>query len=509
MVQTLILASAVYSASACGEYESCFGPASSDWPRELPYGIETRCCTKNRVDDLTRTDSCGIGFLRNGHYWNGACCSDTGTCATPPAPPPVPPFPPPTPGAENHWAVIVAGSNTYSNYRHQADACHAYQIYKAKGVPEHQIILMAYDDIAHSSSNPFPGKIYNKPDPNGAGVDVYAGCNIDYKGSAVTPATFKDVLLGKGSGKILGSDEKSHVHIAFFDHGAPGLIAFPKGEMHKKDLQSILQQMSDDKKFKKLVFYLETCESGSMFEDMNISSVYALSAANPSESSWGTYCGSDARVNGKNVGSCLGDLFSVNWMEDSDAKDTTKEDLQTQFSTVKQLTTKSQVMQWGDLSFTDHFMSEFIGGLEPKTVRQASEAKTNSVSARQVDMYQAYHNYLSAESSEERLKAGEQMTKVLAEQLEVEKAYENFLAIVYPNEMQRVAARNGRAKPDNMECEMASHTAFVMHGKFDANSGFAMQFHQYAVNVCADETVANIDIASVVAHACGAPTITV
>lgn len=28
--------------------------------------------------------------------------------------------------AADHWAVIVAGSNGFWNYRHQADACHAY-----------------------------------------------------------------------------------------------------------------------------------------------------------------------------------------------------------------------------------------------------------------------------------------------------------------------------------------------------------------------------------------------
>jgi legumain len=28
--------------------------------------------------------------------------------------------------ATDHWAVIVAGSNGFWNYRHQADACHAY-----------------------------------------------------------------------------------------------------------------------------------------------------------------------------------------------------------------------------------------------------------------------------------------------------------------------------------------------------------------------------------------------
>jgi len=287
----------------------------------------------------------------------------------------------------------------------------------------------------------------------------------------------------------------------FFDHGASGLIAFPNGELHKKDLQSTLQQMADDKKFKKLVFYLETCESGSMFVGMDIPNVYALSAVNPTESSWGTYCGSDAKVNGKSIGSCLGDLFSVNWMEDTDAQDTTKEDLQTQFTSVKTLTTKSEVMQWGDLSFTDDVVSEYVGGLTPSTVPLSKEPK-QSVSARQIDLFQSYHNYVSAEASTDRLEAGEKMLRVLDEQMEVEKAYEQFLALVYAEEHQRDAARTASAQPDNMDCEMAAHTAFVQHGKFDANSGFAMQFHQYVVNVCADDSTANMNIAAVVAQAC-------
>merc|ERR1712151_1278490 len=98
--------------------------------------------------------------------------------------------------------------------------------------------------------------------------------------------------------------------------------------------------------YKKLSFYLETCESGSMFQGMTTPGVYALSASNPSESSWGTYCGSDAKVDGKSINSCLGDLFSVSWMEDSDIKDLTGETLDAQFSVVKTKTTKSAVMQW-------------------------------------------------------------------------------------------------------------------------------------------------------------------
>jgi len=49
-----------------------------------------------------------------------------------------------------------------------------------------------------------------------------------------------------------------------------------------------------------------------------------LSASSPSESSWGCYCNPDDVIAGKHIGSCLGDLFSVSWMEHSDATDLTK-----------------------------------------------------------------------------------------------------------------------------------------------------------------------------------------
>lgn len=90
-------------------------------------------------------------------------------------------------------------------------------------------------------------------------------------------------------------------------------------------------------------------------------SIYALSAAGTDESSWGTYCAPDDVVNGHHVGSCLGDLFSVSWMEDTDSNDIYSETLDVQFKKVKVTTSKSQVMQWGDLGFKEKVLGEFIG----------------------------------------------------------------------------------------------------------------------------------------------------
>ena len=63
-----------------------------------------------------------------------------------------------------NWAVLVAGSNGFYNYRHQADICHAYQVLVKGGIPASNIIVFSYDDVAGSSQNPLKGKLINQPD---------------------------------------------------------------------------------------------------------------------------------------------------------------------------------------------------------------------------------------------------------------------------------------------------------------------------------------------------------
>ena len=110
-------------------------------------------------------------------------------------------------------------------------------------MPAEQIIVFAYDDIAHNIRNRIKGKIFNKPS-TGMGVDVYKGCEIDYSKRDVKPKIFKAVMEGNAAAieamyrkegrldeidaiKVLKSTKTSHVFVNFVDHGAPGLIAFP------------------------------------------------------------------------------------------------------------------------------------------------------------------------------------------------------------------------------------------------------------------------------------------
>lgn len=92
--------------------------------------------------------------------------------------------------AKIEYAVLVAGSSGYQNYRHQSDICHAYHVLTNGGVHPDNIVVMMADDIANNSENPYPGQIFNHPD----GQDVYAGVQIDYRGNDVTPENFLAVL---------------------------------------------------------------------------------------------------------------------------------------------------------------------------------------------------------------------------------------------------------------------------------------------------------------------------
>ena len=99
--------------------------------------------------------------------------------------------------ADDHWAVIVAGSKDYENYRHHADIYHAWHIMRSNGIPEDNIILFAYDNIAFDPNNPFPGQIFNRPSPGSPGVDVKHNVTIDYLGNDVTLSALNLTLRGQ------------------------------------------------------------------------------------------------------------------------------------------------------------------------------------------------------------------------------------------------------------------------------------------------------------------------
>ena len=64
------------------------------------------------------------------------------------------------------------------------------------------------------------------------------------------------------------------------------------------------------------MFYLEACESGSMFEGLLPSNIniYVTTASNATEDSWAEYCPDYGAPSAFDT--CLGDLYSISWLED-------------------------------------------------------------------------------------------------------------------------------------------------------------------------------------------------
>ncbi|KAL3721910.1 hypothetical protein ACJRO7_034282 [Eucalyptus globulus] len=296
------------------------------------------------------------------------------------------------------WAVLVAGSNGYGNYRHQADVCHAYQILKANGLKDENIIVFMYDDIAENEHNPTKGIIINKPN----GPDVYQGVPKDYTSVETTAANLYAVLIGNkaalsgGSGKVLNSGPNDHVFFYYSDHGATGVMSMPAGDsIYANDFMNVLRQMYKAMKYKNMVIYIEACEAGSILqgllpEDLGI---YATTASNAEESSWAYYCPSGPPGRGPiggdpaKYGTCLGDLYSIAWMEDSDANDLGKETLQEQYLVVKKRTNLSHVMQYGNTVLSKAFLSTYMGQSSNKVSSVPSDelSSSNSLAVPQRD----------------------------------------------------------------------------------------------------------------------------
>lgn len=111
--------------------------------------------------------------------------------------------------AQSHWAVIVAASNSWQNYRHQADALYLYQLLKkTKIYNDDNIILILADDIAGSKRNKKLGEIYARLN----GENLYTSdIKIDYLLSELTADDMVSIMKGEAvSIESRSEDRQTH-----------------------------------------------------------------------------------------------------------------------------------------------------------------------------------------------------------------------------------------------------------------------------------------------------------
>ena len=200
------------------------------------------------------------------------------------------------PDLTSQYAVLVQGSNGWSNYRHEADVLSIYQMLKANGYDDDHIILVSADDCADASENIDKGAV--RTDPNGK--NLRQGAVIDYKNADLTPQDICNILKGVKTDKtpvVLPADAGQNVLFFWSGHGRSQAVN-GANEMAWRDLSAgqgmtadllaeTLQSMADAHQFRQMLVCLEPCYSANMGQALEgIPGVLAICSAGPYEQSF-------------------------------------------------------------------------------------------------------------------------------------------------------------------------------------------------------------------------------
>ena len=186
------------------------------------------------------------------------------------------------PPHDDRWALLVAGSKGWANYRFQSDVFAMYQLLKRHGYDDDHIVLICEDDLAYHANNPHPGELrVRDTDKN-----LYDKSAIDYRLSDLTPDDIGDILQGRASDRlprVLSPDADDNVFIFWSSHGSVGSMDFGGNQtMTYSKMKEILASTSH----RKLLMAVEACYSGGLGQVCEgLPGCLFITAANPYETS--------------------------------------------------------------------------------------------------------------------------------------------------------------------------------------------------------------------------------
>lgn len=191
------------------------------------------------------------------------------------------------PPLDKRWALLVASSQGWSNYRHQVDVLNIYQILKKHGYDDDHIIMIIEDDLAKNPNNPKQGVLYSRMD----GVNVYQNVQVDYHPSQLSPTDITEIMLGHASERlphVVHADLDDNIFFFWSGHGAPGKLCWCDAweGITKDDLERGLSKLEQSGNYRKLIGCIETCYSGGVAEAAdNHKGMLFFTAANAYETS--------------------------------------------------------------------------------------------------------------------------------------------------------------------------------------------------------------------------------
>ena len=186
-----------------------------------------------------------------------------------------------------NWALLVASSKGWANYRHQADVLAIYQQLKQAGYTDDRIILIAEDDIADNVSNPNKGVVQVTI----GGNNVYEQVEIDYRMSELQAKDILAILSGEKSERlpaVIESTANDNVFVFWSGHGVPGALCWNDDAygIMGDQLDETFRRMREKESYRKFLMMVEACFSGGVMEQCrNIPGMLFVTAANGDETS--------------------------------------------------------------------------------------------------------------------------------------------------------------------------------------------------------------------------------
>lgn len=244
------------------------------------------------------------------------------------------------------FAVLYAGSGTFRNYRHQADIYTIYNQLLARGFTPKNIGLYAFDDIATDPRNPFIGQVFHSIDHK---INVYPGSDaINFKGADVTPEAFYDSITK------LPTTSNDYVFIYYDNHGGAGILGTPDiyKDIMADQLAECFNKASASNLYKKCLFFIEACYSGSTGKLLTAPNLATITASMYNESSY-------SAIYDEQIGTYISNVFTNNFITyiDQEPSSTVGE----LYEYLQKNTERSHTCYFGDESIQSISLSNFIG----------------------------------------------------------------------------------------------------------------------------------------------------
>ena len=184
------------------------------------------------------------------------------------------------------YALVVSTSDTWANYRHQADALAQYDLLRRNGIPDDRIILILADDLAQNILNPEPGTVRNEP----GGDNLYQAPVIDYRVGDLDARALLNILGGVATPErptVLNSTDTDNVYVFIVGHGGSDGVCLKECAeyLSPSDLQATIGQMAAAGRFRRMLVVVEACHGGVMGAGLTAPGAILLAGANPIENS--------------------------------------------------------------------------------------------------------------------------------------------------------------------------------------------------------------------------------